>query len=139
MKKLLKDLISFKTVTDENEFIKCFNYIKDYLKDSNLFIKEYTYKNKISLVISNTKSKELDIIFCGHIDVVPGNSKQFKAKIIGNKMYGRGTYDMKGHDAVMIKLMKNLNTNYKIALFLTSDEEQGGFKGTDILLDDRKI
>ena len=134
MKKLLKDLIEFKTVTDLNEFNKCFNYIKDYLKDSNLYIKEYSFDNKTSLVVSNTKSKKLDIIFCGHIDVVPGNNKQFKAKVVGNKMYGRGTYDMKGHDAVMIKLMKNLNTNFKVALFLTSDEEMGGFKGTDILL-----
>ena len=134
MKKLLEKLISFKTVDDNKEFIDCFNYIKKYLDNSNLYFKEYTYKDKTSLVISNTKSKKLDIIFCGHIDVVPGNSKQFKAKTTGNTMYGRGTYDMKGHDAVMIKLMKNLNTNYKVALFLTSDEEYGGFKGTNILL-----
>ena len=134
MKKLLEDLIEFKTVSDNNEFIKLFNYVKDYLKDSNLYFKEYIDEGKTSLVISNTESKDLDVIFCGHVDVVPAKESQFKAKIEGNRMYGRGTYDMKGHDAVMIKLMKNLNTDYKVALFLTSDEEAGGFNGTDILL-----
>lgn len=138
MRKLLEELIKFKTIDDndkyDNEFIKCFDYIKNYLKDQKLYFKEYVFNGHRSLVISNTKSKDLDIIFCGHIDVVPGNNEQFKPTIKDNIMYGRGTFDMKGHNVVMIEIMKNLNTNYKVALFLTSDEENGGFNGTDLLL-----
>ena len=136
MLKLVKDLIEFKTVNSEEEFNKCFNYIKDYLKETNLFIKEYSFNNKRSLVISNTQDKELDVIFCGHLDVVPGNTSQFNPVLKNDLLYGRGSYDMKGHDAVMIKLMKNLDTKRKIALFLTTDEEQGGFNGTNKLLNE---
>ena len=138
MKELLEELIKFKTIDDnnkyDNEFIKCFDYIKNYLKDTKLFFKDYIFNGHRSIVIANTKDKDLDIIFCGHIDVVPGNDEQFNPVIKDNKMYGRGTFDMKGHDAVMIEIMKNLNTNYKVALFLTTDEEDGGFNGTDLLL-----
>lgn len=136
MKQLLEDLIKFKTVDDYNEFVKCFNYIKDYLQDKKLYFKDYEFNKNRSLVISNTEDKNLDIIFCGHIDVVPGRDDQFNPIVDGNKMYGRGTFDMKGHDAVMIELMKNLDTKYKVGLFLTSDEELGGFNGTDLLLNE---
>lgn len=138
MNNLLQDLIKFKTFENNNEVTKCFNYIKKYLKKSNLFIKEYNFNNYRSLVISNTKDKDLDVIFCGHLDVVPGNESQFHPIIENNKLYGRGAFDMKGHDAVMIELMKKLPTNKKIALFLTTDEEQGGYNGTYKLLNEEK-
>lgn len=136
MEELLKKLIKFKTADSDEEALNCVKYIKDYLKDTHLYMKDYLFNNKISLVISNTVSNNLDIIFCGHLDVVPAKDEQFNPVICDGKMYGRGTFDMKGHDAVMIHLMKNLNTNYKVALFLTSDEEQGGFNGTNKLLNE---
>lgn len=136
MEDLLKELIKFKTVSDDQEFVKCITYIKEYLKDTKLYLEDYLFNGKRSLVISNTVSNNLDIIFCGHLDVVPGNDNQFNPVIKKGKMYGRGTYDMKGHDAVMIEIMKNLNTSYKVALFLTCDEEQGGFNGTNKLLNE---
>ena len=134
MEELLKKLIKFKTVDSDEKALNCVKYIKDYLKDTHLYMKDYLFNNKRSLVISNTVSNNLDIIFCGHLDVVPAKDEQFNPVICDGKMYGRGTFDMKGHDAVMIELMKNLDTDYKVALFLTSDEEAGGFNGTDILL-----
>lgn len=138
MKELLNELIKYKTLDMnfeyDDEFVKCLNCIKNYLKDQKLYFKDYIFNGKRSLVVSNTEDKNLDIIFCGHIDVVIGKDEQFNPVIKDNIMYGRGTYDMKGHDAVMIEVMKNLDTNYKVALFLTSDEEYGGFNGTDLLL-----
>ncbi len=135
--KLLNNLIKYKTVYGNNkQFEKCFDYIKNYLSDSNLEIKELKYNNNISLVITNTKDTNFDVIFCGHIDVVPGEDKQFKSKLIKNRLYGRGSYDMKGNDAVMINLIKEYhNSDKKIALFLTSDEEHGGFYGTKKILE----
>lgn len=135
MYNLINDLVCFKTVyPNYEEFYKCIEYIKDYFKGSRLHIKEYNFNNDVSLVISNTISKELDIIFCGHIDVVPADDKLFKIRKSADILYGRGVCDMKGQVAVLMTLMKELDTDKKIALFLTSDEERGGFNGTNRLL-----
>ena len=131
-KELLKKLISFKTVygNNINEFINCFDFIKEYLSfNKKLCFREFKYNNDISLLISNTKSSDFDLLFLGHIDVVPAEESLFKAKEQKGKLYGRGSFDMKGHDAVMINIMRELNTEKKIALILTSDEERGGFNG----------
>jgi len=135
---LLSDLISFKTVYPNlDEIEKCATYIKDYFKDSNVYIKEYEHNLAKSLVISNCDSKHFDVVFCGHFDVVPASDDLFTMKQKGDTLLGRGTSDMKGQDAVMMQVMKNYvahNGTKKVALFLTSDEERGGFDGVNKLL-----
>src|SRR3990170_598908 len=36
------------------------------------------------------------VVLHGHLDVVPGFSGQFEPKVDGDRLYGRGAYDMKG-------------------------------------------
>jgi succinyl-diaminopimelate desuccinylase len=42
------------------------------------------------------------IVLHGHIDVVPGYPEQFEARIEGDRLIGRGAYDMKGALAAML-------------------------------------
>ena len=66
-------LMKYKTIKNEyNEFDKAYNFIKNKLEKYN--IKEYIINNYKNLVISNTDDKNLDIIFCAHLDVVPANN-----------------------------------------------------------------
>lgn len=66
-------LMKYKTIKNEyNEFDKAYNFIKSKLEKYN--IKEYIINNYKNLVISNTDDKNLDIIFCAHLDVVPANN-----------------------------------------------------------------
>ncbi len=135
---LISDLVSFKTVHPNNdEVTKCIKYIKDYFQTSGLHIKEFEFNNSKSIVISNHENTTSDIVFCGHIDVVPASESLFSIKKDGDILYGRGVSDMKGQVAVMMQVMKNLaqeNSNKKVSLFLTSDEERGGFDGVNKLL-----
>lgn len=138
--KLTKRLITFKTITGNyGEIQKLFDYIKKYLCD--LHIKQYENNNYQSLAISNTSitRKKFDIILHGHIDVAPvKNKKEFIPFIKGNRLYGRGSLDMKAGVACLIFLMKQLRleplNSIKILLLLTSDEEKGGSNGTEYLL-----
>ncbi|HCC07237.1 MAG TPA: hypothetical protein DEP72_03595 [Clostridiales bacterium] len=139
MENIVKDLISFKTVEGNlDEFQKCFDYIADYMSGTDKNIKMYEYKGYKSCVISNTSSKEFDILFVGHIDVVPAMDSMFVSKTVDNILYGRGSFDMKGNDAAIFKFIKNVNTDKKIGVFITSDEELGGFNGTKYLLENEK-
>lgn len=127
---LAKNLIGFKTTTGNvDEAVKCFNFIKKYLKDAGLFFKDYCFNNYHSLLISNTKNFDFDILFNGHIDVVSAKDELFEPKIVGDFLIGRGAIDMKGADSVMIEVIKNYAGDKKIGLLLTSDEEIGGFNG----------
>lgn len=128
----LKKLISFKTIKDNySEFDKALSFVENEL--SNYYVKEYVINNYKNLVISNTKSKDLDIIFCCHIDVVPAD--KYEAEVYDGKVYGRGSFDMKGQLSVIMSLFKNNKSNKKIALMITSDEEIGGFCCKEILKD----
>lgn len=128
------DLMNCKTIKGEYlEFENAHKIIKKYLKETNYLIKEIEINNYKNLIISNTTSTDLDIIYCGHLDVVENDT--YKGIVKNNKLYGRGSFDMKGQDAVMLSLLKNNITNKKIALILTSDEEIGGFCCKEILKD----
>lgn len=127
----LKKLMSFKTTAENSqEFEKLFTYIKEIIP-KELIIKEYSFNDKKSLVISNTLDKELDIVFCTHIDVVPAT--KYECIETKTEIKGRGSFDMKGSVAVCLELFKNLNTKKKVALFITSDEEITGYCAEQLL------
>ena len=120
----LKELLKYITIEQNiEEFTKIFEYIKK-TTNPKLTIKEYTFNNKKTLVISNNNKLEQDIIFCTHIDIVPSNTYTYQED--QNNIYGRGTIDMKGSVAVLLELLNNIETPSKIALFITSDEEIDG-------------
>lgn len=125
---ILDNLIKFKT-TNQKEITKAFNYIKRLCK--NLYIKEYEFNGFKSILVSNKETNKFDICFITHIDVVP--AKEYKMKIIDDKIFGRGTIDMKGQIAVILDLLLNNKTNKNIGLLITSDEEQGGFNGVGMI------
>ena len=133
---ILNDLIEFKTIyPNYKEIDKIYNYIENYYKNTNLYIKKFSCNGDTSMYIANTNNKEVDVLFVGHIDVVDAKDDDFKPKIIENKLYGRGSFDMKGHVAVMLKLLKDNDFNISVGLLLTSDEERGGINGTKYFLD----
>jgi len=90
----------------------------------DLFVKKYDFDGFGSLVISNTEDDNFDIVFCTHIDVVPCD--EYKYTEDDENVYGRGSMDMKGQVAVLLTLFKELRTDKKVALFITSDEEIAG-------------
>ncbi|MCI9233689.1 MAG: M20 family metallopeptidase [Bacilli bacterium] len=71
----------------------------------NLIIKQHNFNSFSSLIISNTKDENFDVVFCVHIDVVPCDKYQFQKE--RNTIYGRGTIDMKGAVSVCITLFNH--------------------------------
>lgn len=86
-----------------------------------------------SVIYYNTKllPRKFKLILDAHLDVVPGNPRQYKPKVIGDRLYGRGAYDMKAAAATEILLFKEIanKVNYPLGLQLVTDEEVGGFNG----------
>lgn len=82
-------------------------------------------------------NKKVDIILSAHIDVAPASKSLFNLRKKGDMLHGRGTFDMKGP---LVSLVEALTLFYKlpqrisVGLLITSDEEKGGFSGTDFFL-----
>ncbi len=125
----LKDLLKYKTYKEnKEEFINLYKMIKD--NYNSLYIKEYNFDDRLAMVLSNSEDTNLDIIFCCHIDVVHADNYDYYED--DDNIYGRGTIDMKSSAAVCLTIMKNLDTNLKIGLFLTSDEEIDGYSADEL-------
>jgi succinyl-diaminopimelate desuccinylase len=79
------------------------------------------------------------LVLHGHLDVVPGHREQFEPWVEGDRLFGRGAYDMKGAIAVMLVLLHSLRDQDKIRLRLglVSDEEseEEDNRGSDALVD----
>ncbi len=80
------------------------------------------------------------LVLHGHLDVVPGGRDQFEPRIEGDRLLGRGAYDMKGALAVMMLVLHNQREQEKVRLRLgiVSDEEseEEENRGSDALVQD---
>ncbi|HEV7563499.1 MAG TPA: M20/M25/M40 family metallo-hydrolase [Solirubrobacterales bacterium] len=79
------------------------------------------------------------IVLEGHIDVVPGHSEQFEPRLEGDRLYGRGAYDMKGALAAMMIVAAAMRDqdSVRVRLGIVGDEEseEGDERGCDHLVD----
>jgi len=65
------------------------------------------------------------LIFHGHLDVVPGRPEQFVPRVDGDRLIGRGAYDMKGGLAGMMCALKDAERQdrVRVRLICVPDEE----------------
>lgn len=135
----LRDIIKIKSVNGDELLVA--QYLMNMLKGENIKTELIQYdKNRASLVaeFSNGGKK---IGLTGHMDVVSeGKSSNWQhdpygAEIVGNKLYGRGTSDMKaGLMAMTIAFMELAEENFEgtIRLLFTVGEEIGQYGSEDL-------
>ncbi len=80
------------------------------------------------------------LIFHGHMDVVPAEAHQFEPRVEGDRLIGRGAYDMKAALAAMMLALPSpadAPEGLRVVLGIVSDEESETDKdrGSDFLVD----
>src|SRR4051794_1603495 len=65
------------------------------------------------------------VILHGHLDVVPGHPEQFTPRVEGDRLIGRGAYDMKGALAVMLGVVAEAarQRSVRVRFLCVPDEE----------------
>ena len=146
--KILKDLISFKTISGENNS-SLINYCEDILtKCGASSFKVFDEEKKRVNLFATLKAKKPNglesIILSGHTDVVPvskgWSTDPFVAEIKEDKLYGRGSCDMKGFLACSLafaEVFSQSNLSRDIHFSLTFDEETACI-GAPLLIEELK-
>ena len=146
--KILTDLIGFKTISGEDNSL-LINYCDDILKKLGATsFRTYDDEKKRVNLFATLKAKNSNnkkpIILSGHTDVVPvskgWNTDPFKATVKGNKLYGRGSCDMKGFIACTLAfapIYSKSNLDRDIHFSFTFDEETA-CQGAPILIEELK-
>jgi succinyl-diaminopimelate desuccinylase len=78
------------------------------------------------------RPSRFDVLMNGHVDVVPAaHETQFTPVIKGDRLYGRGAYDMKTACIAMadVLIQAGHHPERPIGLQIVSDEEVGGYNG----------
>jgi len=146
--KILGDLISFQTISgqDNNSLI---NYCDEILKklgatSFKTFDDDKKRVNLFSTIKAKKSNGKSPIILSGHTDVVPvskgWSTDPFKATVKGDKLYGRGSCDMKGFIACVLAyapIFSKSNLNRDIHFSFTFDEETACI-GAPILIKELK-
>ena len=147
------DLVKIPTVNPPGEYYTdCVEFLGQRLADRNFHVEyfralgcpgdsdRYPRMNVVAR-IENTKPGSC-VHFNSHIDVVAVGAnwkyEPFAATVIDNRIYGRGTCDMKGGLAASVIAVESLLEEYpdlpgSIEISGTADEETGGFGGVAYL------
>ena len=148
--KILSDLIKFQTTsgTSNLELIK---YCEKKLEEAGAtsfktFNDSGSQANLFSTIVGKDNSNNKGIILSGHTDVVPAVSSEwtsdpFTAREKDNKVYGRGTCDMKGFIACTLSvapLFASKKLKSPIHFSYTFDEETGCLGAPLVLADLKK-
>ena len=132
--KILTDLISFKTISGKDNG-PLINYCDDILKKNGVstfrvFDDNKERVNLFGTIKAKNPNTKKPIILSGHTDVVPvskgWSTDPFIATVKGDKLFGRGSCDMKGFIACVLAFVPTLsktNLDRDVHFSFTFDEE----------------
>jgi succinyl-diaminopimelate desuccinylase len=77
-------------------------FIKGWLEAREIAVQDHAFGDRYALTADVGARTGPTLVFHGHYDVVPARQEQFSPRVQGDRLIGRGAYDMKGGLAAMI-------------------------------------
>ncbi|MEO6857046.1 MAG: M20/M25/M40 family metallo-hydrolase [Solirubrobacteraceae bacterium] len=123
---LTERLIRYET-SRPDELIAAAGFVKGWLESRDIEVRDYEHHG-LPVLLAETGARAADapcVVFHGHLDVVPGRPEQFTPRVEGDRLIGRGAYDMKGGLAAMMCALKDVDDQdvVKVRLICVPDEE----------------
>ena len=124
---LAERLISYDTSRPE-EIVAAAGFVKGWLESRDIEVHHHDH-NGLPVLVAEVGPGEAGaipcVVFHGHLDVVPGRPEQFHPRVEGDRLIGRGAYDMKGGLASMMCALKDLERQgqVRVRLVCVPDEE----------------
>ena len=121
---LAERLITYDTSNVEG-LRACAGFIKGWLEARDIAVADHQFGEVFALTAEVGPSEGPTLVFHGHYDVVPARPEQFTPRIQGDRLEGRGSYDMKGGLAAMMCALQDLKDQdaVRIRFVCVPDEE----------------
>lgn len=131
---LLQALVRIRSTNPPGNEDRIATYVKHFLIENNVEATLVPLERRRSSVVARISGSEPgSVVLCGHLDTVKVDEEKwsvppFEGRIEDEKIYGRGTADMKGGVAVILEIAKlitqeGVSLNKSLVLVLTADEE----------------
>ena len=123
---LAERLISYDT-SRPDVLVAAAGFVKGWLESRDIEVRDHE-SGGLPVLVAEVGPSEGDVptvVFHGHLDVVPGRQEQFDPRVEGDRLIGRGAYDMKGGLAAMMCALKDLEhqERVRVRLVCVPDEE----------------
>lgn len=130
----LAKLVAFPSWSDNSEACRqIIGFVREELEPLGLHITAEIELKHPWLIATTQPTKEPKILLVAHLDVVPAiEESQYELHMDGDRVYGRGVWDMKYAAAGFIEFLKtNAATlhEFDLGVLFTTDEEIGGYQG----------
>jgi succinyl-diaminopimelate desuccinylase len=113
-------------------------FVKGWLESHGIDAVDHDHEGLPVLLAEIGPSAGPTIILHGHLDVVPAQPSQFVPRVEGDRLIGRGAYDMKGGLAAMLCAVRDAvdRARTRVQLVVVPDEEseQVDHRSTDALV-----
>jgi succinyl-diaminopimelate desuccinylase len=100
-------------------------FVKGWLDARDIAVADHGFGDLHVLTAEVGPQDAPTVLFHGHLDVVPGRPAQFVPRVEGDRLFGRGAYDMKGGLAAMMLAMHDLagQEDVRVRLLCVPDAE----------------
>jgi succinyl-diaminopimelate desuccinylase len=128
--------------SSEPEGIKlCAGFVKGWLEARDIEARQMGIRGlPVTTAEVGPKDARATVLLHGHVDVVPGLPEQFEPRLEGDRLFGRGAYDMKGALAGLLLALADLRDQnaVRVRLGIVPDEEseEEVERGGDLLVDE---
>ncbi len=104
-----------------------------------LFRHDFEHQGFRSVIFSTRPQRATGLVLNAHLDVVPGDAGLFQPQCREGRLWGRGSYDMKGAAAVYVQIVRDLaampaESRPSVQVQFVTDEEIGGHRGAEQLV-----
>ncbi len=135
---LAERLISYETCEPE-AISECAGFVKGWLEARGIEAARDEVRGLPVIKAEVGPADAPTVVLHGHLDVVPGLAGQFEPRVEGDRLYGRGAYDMKGALAAMLVTLARMSDQdtVRVRLGIVGDEEseEEAERGSDHLVD----
>ena len=135
---LAEQLIGYETC-DPEAISECAEFVKEWLEARGIETERDEVRGLPVIRAEVGPEGAPTVVLHGHIDVVPALPGQFDPRIEGDRLYGRGAYDMKGAIAAMMFVVAGIRDQdgVRVRLGIVADEEseEEAERGSDHLVD----
>jgi succinyl-diaminopimelate desuccinylase len=121
---LAERLITYDTSTLEG-MQSAAGFVKGWLEARDVEVTGSMHNGRPVLAATVGPASAPTIVLHGHLDVVPARPEQFSPRVDGDRLLGRGAYDMKGGLASMMLALHDLagQTEVRVHFVCVADEE----------------